>query len=322
MVATRNLPYSPDFGNPEKFSKDLFELLRRKKKKIFVVENSTGGFISSFIVKQKGASQVFEGGIFPYSHRMKKRFGADIKEFGAVSEKCVLSLAEKWMEESGADICVSESSILGPTGGTQEKPVGLSFTAVVSKKGRYTYVNLFRGSRNTIMHKVAAFSFFAVINHIIGWELEKREVSSTFLEYEGKILVMRRSGKVGSYRGMWGVASGHVEEGETPVETAIKEVKEETGVSTEKIKELISSSPFELSDAKLGIRWEINPFRAVLREKPKVKIDWEHTEFKWIPPKKIVELKTAPLLYQGYLKTIFSPKSEPFGDIKGGIKHF
>jgi len=301
-----NPPISSNFGYVRKLSKKFFELLKEKKIKCAVVECSTGGIISSEIVRNIGASEVFVGAFLPYSNELKSFLSADISD-GAVSEKCAISLARKIKSITNADLVLSETSILGPKGGTEQKPVGLSFLAIASNKGEYSFVNLFKGEREKIMVSVASSAFFFAINHILGWELQTRKVASTFVEYKGKILILKRSRKVGSYRGRWGVVSGHIEEGETEEETSLKELKEEIGLDTNLIEKLIKSTPFELSDTKLGIRWEITPFRAILKTKPDIKIDWEHVKFLWINPLELSKFKTAPLLYQGYLKTIFNP---------------
>jgi PncC family amidohydrolase len=301
-----NLPISPNFGYVRKLSKKFFELLKEKKIKCAVVECSTGGIISSEIVRNIGASEVFVGAFLPYSNELKSFLSADISD-GAVSEKCAISLARKIKSITNADLVLSETSILGPKGGTEQKPVGLSFLAIASNKGEYSFVNLFKGEREKIMVSVASSAFFFAINHILGWELQTRKVASTFVEYKGKILILKRSRKVGSYRGRWGVVSGHIEEGETEEETSLKELKEEIGLDPNLIEKLIKSTPFELSDTKLGIRWEITPFHAILKTKPDIKIDWEHVKFLWINPSELSKFKTAPLLYQGYLKTIFNP---------------
>lgn len=305
-LPSSNFPISPNFGYVRKLSKKFFELLKEKKIKCAVVECSTGGIISSEIVRNAGASEVFVGAFLPYSNELKSFLSADISD-GAVSEKCAISLAKKIKSITNADLVLSETSILGPKGGTKQKPVGLSFLAIASNKCEYSFVNLFKGEREKIMESVASSAFFFAINHILGWELQTRKVASTFVEYKGKILILKRSRKVGSYRGRWGVVSGHIEEGETEEETSLKELKEEIGLDPKLIEKLIKSTPFELSDAKLGIRWEITPFRAILKTKPDIKIDWEHVKFLWITPSELSKFKTAPLLYQGYLKTIFNP---------------
>ncbi|MFZ8801576.1 MAG: nicotinamide-nucleotide amidohydrolase family protein [Candidatus Calescibacterium sp.] len=301
-----NLPQSPNFGEVKKLAKKFFEILKEKKIKCVIVECSTGGFISSEIVKNVGASEVFLGAFLPYSNELKSFLSADLSD-GAVSEKCALSLAKKAKDITNADLVISETSILGPKGGTETKPVGLSFLAIVSNKGEFSFVNLFRGNRDKIMKYVASSAFFFAINHILGWNLQTRKVASTFVEYKGKILILKRSKKVGSYRGKWGVVSGHIEEGETEEETSLKELKEEIGLDMNLIDKFTKSTPFELSDVKLGIRWEIAPFRAILKTKPEIKIDWEHVKYLWIKPSELSKFKTAPLLYQGYLKNIFNP---------------
>ncbi len=295
---------SPSFGDPSRIAGQLFSLLDKNNLKIFIVECSTGGFISSLIVKNKGASRVFEGGIIPYSYEMKKYFGGDLSD-GAVSESFLKSIMLKWVNNS--NIVIGESSILGPAGGTTSKPVGLSFVGVASKIGVYTFVNLFTGMREEILRKVASSALFFAINHLKGMNLKRKRVSSVFVQKrDGKVLVLRRSMKVGSYRGRWGVVSGHIEQGLDPYSTAYKELGEEVGISKGDIKNLISASPFEVSDENLGVVWEIYPFRAEV-EDVEVKIDWEHTDFRWINPEDITKLRTAPFLYEGYLKTVFAP---------------
>ncbi|MCS7213385.1 MAG: CinA family protein [Candidatus Calescibacterium sp.] len=302
----KNIPYSPYFGNFEKRAQELVGLLHYKKLKIAFVECSVGGFLSYNIVKRKGASKIFIGSIVPYSYDMKNYFDFNSPK-GAVSEEFVDVCAEKFISISGADVVVCESSILGPDGGTPQKPVGLSFVSVRSKKGKTSFVNVFRGDRKRIMENIAAFCFSAAKNHIIGWDLETKEVSSTFVYYNGRILVMKRSRKVGTYKGMWGVASGHIEKGETSLQTAFKELEEETSMKKEFIKEMIQGSPFEFVDPKIRIRWVIHPFLAISAISPVefVKIDWEHTSFKLIRPSELNKLRTAPMIYEGYLKTVF-----------------
>lgn len=306
LINMERPPFSPGFGNPEKRMEELSETLQERGLKIGLVENSTGGFLSSLLVRRKGASRIFAGSLIPYSYEMKEAFGLKAQK-GAVSEEFTNLSAEKFLEISGADIVVSESSILGPEGGSPEKPVGLSFVSIASKRGKTSFVNLFRGNRLRKIREVSAFCFLTARLHILGWDMKTRPVASTFIEHEGKILIMKRSKKVGTYRGMWGVASGHIEEGETPVQTALKEVREETSIGSEMIKELIQGTPFEVVDPKLGIRWLIHPFRAILNISPRrlIRIDWEHTEFRMIKPSRILSFRTSPMLYEGYLKTVF-----------------
>lgn len=299
----KHILYSPDFGSYQKRVKDFVEILQSKGLRVGFVESSLGGFMSQALVKFPGASKIFVGSIIPYSYDMKESFNLPKS---AVSEDYTNKSAEIFFNMLKADLVISESSILGPGGGSDQKPVGLSFVSIVSSRGRTSFVNLFRGSRLDIMKKVASFCFFVAKNHIIGWDLKERVVSSTFLCYKGKILIMKRSRKVGTYKGMWGVVSGHVEEGETPLETALKEIEEETSIKRDLIKNIFQGMHFEVVDRNIGIKWKINPFRAEIDGKPRLKIDWEHIQYKFIRPTDIFKFKTAPMLYQGYLKTLFN----------------
>lgn len=298
------LIYSPSSGDYRKRAKEFIEILHSKGLKVGLVESSLGGFLSQEIVSFKGASRVFVGSVIPYSYGMKNFFNFTSPN-GAVSEDYTNRSAEIFLNISKADLVVSESSILGPEGGSEQKPVGLSFVSIFSSRGKTSFVNLFRGSRRKIMEEIASFCFFVARNHIIGWDLQKRSVASTFLCYNGRILLMRRSKKVGTYRGMWGIVSGHIEEGEEPLETALKEIEEETSVKRDLLKNIVRGTQFEVVDPSIGIKWEISPFRAEIDGKPMLKIDWEHTQYKFIKPSDIFKFKTAPMLYEGYLKTYF-----------------
>lgn len=301
------LLYSPTFGEVEKRAVELIKVLREKNLKIGFVENSLGGFMSSSIVRHRGASKIFAGSIIPYSYEMKRSFGLSSPK-GAVSEDFTNICARWFLKRSDADVVVSESSILGPDGGTQEKPVGLSFVSIYSRRSNVSFVNLFKGDREKITSEVCAFCLFAARKHIIGWELQNRTVASTFIEYKNKILIMKRSQRVGTYRRMWGVASGHVEKNETPLQTALKEVEEETSIKAKWVKKIIQGTPFEMIDEEIGIRWYIYPFRMIVKTSVEsiVKIDWEHTSYRMIEPSDIHRYKTAPMLYEGYLKTVFN----------------
>ena len=273
-------------------------------RKVIFVECSTAGFITWIFSVKPGASQNLAGCLSPYSNDLKSWLGADLSD-GAVSEKCVRSLAESVAQKFDVDFVVVESSVLGPT--HHERPKGLSWIAIFCKKEKkvFTWVDLFSGGRENVRQNVAKMCFNLLRLHIEGESFETYNVSSTFAEYKGKVLLMKRSRKVRTYKGFWGVASGYVEKDETPPQTALKELYEETGITKDKVEKLVQASPLEVVDSKIKIRWIVHPFRAILKEKPKVKLDWEHTDFKWLPPQKIKVLKTSPLLWVGYLKTVW-----------------
>ena len=109
----------------------VIDLLRGKNQKIVLAESCTGGLIASQLTAVPGASDVFEAGIVSYSNESKNRLlGVPEKvltEFGAVSREVVVSMEEGALHETGADVAVAVTGIAGPTGGTDEKPVGTVF---------------------------------------------------------------------------------------------------------------------------------------------------------------------------------------------------
>ena len=116
----------------------LVKLLIEKNMKIATAESCTGGLLSKCITDVSGASQVFECGVCSYSNRIKEKIlGVDphtLQKHGAVSEQTAREMAQGVLELSDADIAVSITGLAGPGGGTAEKPVGLVFIGVATRK--------------------------------------------------------------------------------------------------------------------------------------------------------------------------------------------
>ena len=113
--------------------------LRKDGETIATAESCTGGFVAKRLTDVSGASDVFLGGAVTYANEAKvKLLGVnedDLKKHGAVSEVVAAQMAEGIRLALGADFGVSTTGIAGPTGGTEEKPVGTVFVGVSSKKG-------------------------------------------------------------------------------------------------------------------------------------------------------------------------------------------
>ena len=115
-----------------------------------------------------------------------------------------------------------------------------------------------------------------------------------FLESNGEILILRRSQQVGSYRGRWAGVSGYIEK--TADEQALVEIKEETGLSSEDVKLIKRGRPLPIKDEELGVKWLVHPYLFHIRDRGKIKIDWEHKEARWIKPNEIGDYQTVPML--------------------------
>jgi len=104
-----------------------------------VAESCTGGLISERLTEVSGSSKYFIEGVIAYSNEAKTRIlGVEpilILENGAVSAKVAEAMAEGIRKRAGTDFGLSVTGIAGPSGGTDEKPVGLVYIALASEVG-------------------------------------------------------------------------------------------------------------------------------------------------------------------------------------------
>lgn len=113
--------------------------LTEKGLTLSLAESCTGGRISSRITDVSGSSAVFTHGYVTYANEAKvAMLGVDEKQIenhGAVSEEVAKAMAEGALKNSGADIAVSVTGIAGPSGGTEEKPVGTVWIGMCVRQG-------------------------------------------------------------------------------------------------------------------------------------------------------------------------------------------
>jgi len=121
-------------------------------------------------------------------------------------------------------------------------------------------------------------------------------VSCILMDENGRILILKRSDKVRTYRGCWSSIAGYVEEDEEPLDTAFKEIREEAGLLEGDIVLVRRGDPVEFSDVYEGeiYNWKIFPFLFKTEKKDKVQIDWEHTNYRWVYPSDISGFDTVP----------------------------
>lgn len=124
--------------------------------------------------------------------------------------------------------------------------------------------------------------------------LQGKQVVTCFLESDGEILLLRRSEQVGSYQGRWAGVSGYIERAAD--EQALVEIEEETGLHGADLKLVKRGRPLVVEDEELAIRWVVHPYLFGIKERGKIKFDWEHKEIRWIEPKDIANYQTVPRL--------------------------
>jgi nicotinamide-nucleotide amidase len=128
--------------------------LQMRGANIAVAESCTGGLLGARITSVSGSSRYFLGGALVYSDDLKRAF-ADvppllIKEKGAVSKEVATALAEGIRKKCKSTLGVGITGIAGPTGGTDEKPVGLVYVALADGKKTDTVERRFIGDRERV----------------------------------------------------------------------------------------------------------------------------------------------------------------------------
>ncbi len=104
---------------------------------IAIAESCTGGYISKKITDIPGSSNYLKGSIVAYDNSIKENFldipNKLLESKGAVSSEVAVKMAEAIKNKFKADIGVSTTGISGPTGGTNDKPIGLIYIAIATK---------------------------------------------------------------------------------------------------------------------------------------------------------------------------------------------
>ena len=114
------------------------KLLKSKKLTVATAESCTGGFIGHLLSKHAGSSQFYTGGIISYDNRIKTEFldvpTSILQSVGAVSKEAVEQMAMAVRTKMNTDYAISVSGIMGPSGQTDEKPLGMVWIGVANKE--------------------------------------------------------------------------------------------------------------------------------------------------------------------------------------------
>jgi len=116
---------------------ELKELLKDKGLTLSTAESCTGGLVAARIVNAPGSSEYFMGGVVAYDNRVKMKLlnvsPETLLKYGAVSQETAREMLIGVKELLGTDCGISTTGIAGPTGGSPEKPVGLTYIGVSVK---------------------------------------------------------------------------------------------------------------------------------------------------------------------------------------------
>jgi nicotinamide-nucleotide amidase len=148
------------FGIEDEELQDVVvRLLHEKKRTLATAESLTGGLVAHRVCLVPGASDYFRGGVVSYTDEVKHReLGVPmelLQKHGAVSEPVARAMAEGARAKFGTDIAVATTGYAGPTGGTEENPVGTAFVALAHAAGTDLTRFGWLGTRFEIMSRTA-----------------------------------------------------------------------------------------------------------------------------------------------------------------------
>jgi nicotinamide-nucleotide amidase len=116
-------------------------------------ESCTGGLVGNVLTEVSGSSGYYVGGLISYSNGLKEReLGVDaatLERHGAVSAQTCVAMAEGSRSRYGASFAVAITGIAGPDGGTDQKPVGLTYVGVADSAGHDVRRFVWNGDRHS-----------------------------------------------------------------------------------------------------------------------------------------------------------------------------
>lgn len=149
----------------------LGEKLLARKWRVATAESCTGGGVAAAITAIAGSSEWFEYGIVSYANQAKEKLlhvdSHTLLTQGAVSQAVVEQMVKGALALSGADIAVAISGVAGPSGGTEEKPVGTVWFAWGLSNGIIdTKLFHFAGDRAAIQQQSVIAALNGLLAHL------------------------------------------------------------------------------------------------------------------------------------------------------------
>ncbi len=137
--------------NIETMLEKVSHLLIQEKIKIATAESCTGGLLGHILTNVSGSSAYYSYGVISYNNLAKQQLLGVSKNilvtFGAVSNQVAYAMAEGIRKLSMVDIGLAITGIAGPTGGTEDKPVGLVYIGIATSSGTKVKKYHFHGNR-------------------------------------------------------------------------------------------------------------------------------------------------------------------------------
>ena len=146
--------------NDDSLAQVVVAMLRGIGLRLAAAESITGGAFAAAVVSVPGASYVLNESYVVYSNHSKTKLlgvsEATLESHGAVSSQTAEEMAQGALKAASADISISFTGVAGPDGGTQEKPVGLTYIGLCYKGRTEVGKHILFGDRNRIRDRVVA----------------------------------------------------------------------------------------------------------------------------------------------------------------------
>lgn len=128
--------------------------------------------------------------------------------------------------------------------------------------------------------------------------MRSTKIVTCFVTNNDRFLLLKRSDKVKTMKGLWAGISGIIEKDEEPLVRAKIEIYEEIGAKDDAIKLLKTGKEMTISSPQYpDHQWVVFPFLFALKE-PKISLNWENISYKWIKADEIRNYRTVPNLDQ------------------------
>ncbi len=120
-------------------------------------------------------------------------------------------------------------------------------------------------------------------------------VLTVYIKHKNKILLLKRSNKVRTYQGKWNTVAGYLDELKSLREKVLEELREEIGIREDNLLSIKFLNRYKFTDPSIKKTWITYPVIVEIKN-PKIKLDWEHTEHKWIKLEDVRKFDTVPNL--------------------------
>ncbi|MEJ2210244.1 MAG: CinA family protein, partial [Anaerolineae bacterium] len=157
-----------------KIEEQVGALLRERGLTMVTAESCTGGLVGHRLTNVSGSSDYYLGGVVAYSNQLKEALlgvrAETLLAHGAVSEETAREMARGARQRLGADVAVSITGIAGPTGGTEDKPVGLVYVGLSAADAEWCRRFVFEQDRLGNKQASAEAALGLVVEYVTGGE--------------------------------------------------------------------------------------------------------------------------------------------------------